>query len=398
MDSAYVTYWSLQDPLCQSQSLPVVRALAALGWTMALVTFEQEQWRMTDAERRNTQATLQAEGVTWLPLAYHKRPRLFATTYDVGRGALRLRRLVAGCGARLLHSRGSVPAAMALFAARTTRTRFFYDADGPLSQEYVDAGLWSAESLGFRLARSVEDAALRRADRVAVLSTLRQAEVEPHSTRPVAVLPCGIDTARFQRDESRREALRAELGLQGTALVYAGKSGGWYLTEPLLDFARQAQDALGAVTLLVLTGDPPAAFLDGASRRGVRCVVRRAGPAEMPAYLSTADAGLSFRSPSLSQRAASPIKNGEYLACSLPVVSTAVAGDYPALLRRENVGVVVEELDSPGLATAAQTLRTLLADPDVGTRCRSAAVRHVDLQGVVIPRYREIYRELLGEP
>jgi glycosyltransferase involved in cell wall biosynthesis len=398
VDSAYVTYWSLQDPLCQSQSLPVVRALAALGWRMALVTFEQSPWGLADADRRGTQAALLAQGVTWLPLDYHKRPRLLATAYDVGRGALRLRGLATRQGVRLLHSRGSVPAGMALAAVRTTRARFFYDADGPLSQEYVDAGLWSSRSPGFRLARSAEDAALARADRVAVLSTLRRDEVQSRVRSPVAVLPCGIDTARFQRDESRGQALRAELGLQGTVLVYAGKSGGWYLTEPLLDFVREAERVLGTVTLLVLTGEEPAAFLQGAQRRGVRCVVKRAAPADMPAYLSAAQAGLSFRSPSPSQRASSPIKNGEYLSCGLPVVSTAVAGDYPALLRRENVGVVVEDLASPGLAGAAQALGVLLADPGLGARCRRAALRHVDLHGVVIPRYREIYRELLGEP
>ena len=398
MDAAYVTYWSLQDPLCQSQSLPVVRALAAHGFRMALVTFEQPPWRMADRERQAIQAALLTEGITWRPLDYHKRPRVLATGYDVGRGALRLLWLVAGRGARLVHSRGSVPAAMALFAARATRARFFYDADGPLSQEYVDAGLWRVGSPGFRLSRAAEDASLRSADRVAVLSELRKDEVQPHVSRPVMVLPCGIDTTRFQRDETRRRALREELGLQGTVLVYAGKSGGWYLTEPLLDFARAAAETLGPVTLLVLTGDPPHVFTEGAARRGVPCVVRRALPREMPGYLSAGDAALSFRAPSPSQRAASPIKNGEYLSCGLPVVSTAVAGDYPDLLRRENVGVVVEDLSAHGLSGAAGALRALLADGELAVRCRRVAQRHVDLEGVVIPRYLEVYHELLGAP
>jgi glycosyltransferase involved in cell wall biosynthesis len=299
-------------------------------------------------------------------------------------------------GAGLVHSRGSVPAAMALLASRVTGARFFYDADGPLSQEYVDAGIWERGSLAYRMTRGLEDHALTRADRVAVLSELRRQEVEPRVARPVTVLPCGIDTARFRRDPVRRTALRQALGLQGLVLVYAGKSGGWYLTEPLLDFAGAVRDVIGPTTLLVLTNDPPDHFATGAARRNLPCIVRSVAPPDMPDHLAAADVGLSFRRPSPSQTAASPIKNGEYLACGLPIVSTAVAGDYPEWLRRDDLGVVVDDLGPRGLEEAARALGRLIADPTLPDRCREMAIRQVDLQGVVIPRYLEIYRELLG--
>jgi hypothetical protein len=164
----------------------------------------------------------------------------------------------------------------------------------------------------------------------------------------------------------------------------------------MLDFARAAGEALGPLTLLVLTTDPAERFAGGAAARGLRCVVRRASPDEMPAYLSAADAGLSFRMTAPSQRAASPIKNGEYLSCGLPVVTTPGAGDYSDLVARRGVGVVVEGLDSQAYEGAARRLEGLLGEPGIRERCRRAAVEEVGLREVVLPRYATIYEGLLG--
>lgn len=396
LDAVYVTYWSLRDPLCQSQSLPVVRDQARRGRRMGLVTFEAPGWALAPPEQAEQAAALAREGIRWLPLRYHKRPRLLATLYDVGRGVLRCARLVRREGARLVHARATVPGAIGYWATRLTGARFLNDADGPLSDEYADAGLWRRGSLAYRLARWSEESCLVAADAVAVLTELRRREVEGRTRHGAAVLPCAVDMDRFRRDEAAGARLRAELGLAGRVLVYVGKSGGWYLTEPMLDFAKAAEAALGPVSLLVLTGDPPERFAVPAAARGLRCVVRRAAPEEVPAFLSAAEAGLSFRSTAPSQRAASPIKNGEYLACGLPVVTTPGAGDSSEMVERRRVGLVVGALAAPDYERVATRLAALLGEPDIRERCRKAAREELGLREVVLPRYATLYDEFLG--
>ncbi len=401
LDAAYAVYWSLRDPLAQSQSLPVLTALAREGWRFGLVTFEQPQWRLAPEAARAERQRLAALGIDWRPHDYTKRPPVLSTAWDVWQGASTLATLAREGGARLLHARGSIPCAMAQAALLRCRAKLFADADGPLSEEYVDAGIWSAGSLPHRVAGHVEDRALRIADKVAVLTEVRRGEVAPLARGPVAVLPCGVDTGHFRPDPAARAARRAELGVPkgGRVLVYVGKAGGWYLSEEILDFARELRDA-GSHDwrLLVLTPDPPERFEVGARERGVPATVRRATRDEMPGWLSAADAAISFRKATPSQRASSPIKNGEYLSCGLPVVSTPGAGDYSELIERERVGVVVAGLDVPGYRSAARALEGLLAEPGLGERCRSVARTHAGLEEVVLPRYREIYRELLGAP
>ena len=396
LDAVYVTYWSLLDPLCQSQSLPVVRALARDGRRMGLVTFEQEPWALGAAALADTRAALQREGVLWMPFRYHKRPRLLATLFDILHGAWVCSRMGIHSGVRLFHGRGTVAAALSYLSARLSHALFFNDADGPLSDEYADAGVWPAGSVEHRLTRRVERHLLRVANAVAVLTTHRRDEVKALASGEVTVLPCGVDTEHFRFRESERRAHRSALGLTGPVLVYAGKAGGWYLTDAMLDFAAAATRASGGGSLLVLTHDDPARFSGGAAVRGLRCVVRRGTRDEMPGLLSAGDAGLSLVLSAPSKAAASPVKNGEYLACGLPVVTTPGIGDYSDLVLRRAVGVVIDRLDPTGFAEASSALARLLQDPGLRDRCRDAALSEVSLGGVVLPRYRRLYRTLLG--
>jgi glycosyltransferase involved in cell wall biosynthesis len=118
----------------------------------------------------------------------------------------------------------------------------------------------------------------------------------------------------------------------------------------------------------------------------------------MPAYLSAGDAGLSFVLPAPSKTACSPVKNGEYLACGLPVVTTPNIGDYSDLVARRHVGVVLDTLDPYGYRRGALALRDLLQDPSLRSRCREAARSEVGLHETVVPRYLRIYEGLLGPP
>jgi glycosyltransferase involved in cell wall biosynthesis len=395
LDAVYITYWSLRDPLCLSQSMPLLRSLAGTGRQLGLITFEQAPWAVPPGEEKQTRRALAEEGIRWEPLRYHKRPRLVSTLFDIILGALRCHRLSLEEGVRVFHGRGTVAAAVAYGASRLRGARFFNDADGPLSEEYVDAEVWKRGSLAHRLTRWAEERFLQAADAVAVLTEHRREEVTGLTRGEVVVLPCGVDTAHFLADRAVGRSIRDKLGLKGVVLVYVGKAGGWYLTDAMLDFARVAARVMGQVSLLVLTTEDPRHFEEPARQRGLLCVARTATREEMPRYLSAADAGLSFVLPAPSKAACSPVKNGEYLACSLPIVTTTRIGDYSNLVARRKAGVVLESLDEPGYEKAAHALQELLADPSLGDRCRQAACAEVGLNEIVIPRYLEIYRGLL---
>jgi glycosyltransferase involved in cell wall biosynthesis len=164
----------------------------------------------------------------------------------------------------------------------------------------------------------------------------------------------------------------------------------------MVDFVAAYQNLGEPTTLLVLTTQPPDPFRQLAASRGVSCRVERASRDQMPGYLSAGDVGLSFILEAPSKTACSPVKNGEYLACGLPVVTTAGIGDYSRMVADRRVGVVVS-LAERALEEGARRLRALLSEQGLASRCREAATSHAGLSEVVLPRYRALYRELLGQ-
>ncbi len=397
LDSLYITYWSVRDPLCESQSLPILRALAERGFSLGLVTFEPARWAMEQPERERRRRELLAEGIAWVSLRYHSRPRVLSSAWDILAGVSTSLRVVRKRGVRLIHSRGTVPAAMACVASRLAGAGFFNDADSPISEEYADVGIWPRGGALYRVTRSVEHWALRSADAVAVLTEVRRGQVEGLTKAPPVVIPCAVDVELFQRDAHAGTRLRGELGLTGTVFVYAGKAGGWYDTTSMLDYVAAARQVFGEVSLLVLTNESPGAFTRPAIARGIRCITRSASRAEMPALLSTADVGLSFVLSAPSKTTSSPVKNGEYLACGLPVVTTTGIGDYSALIPERRVGVAVDARDREAYVRTASELKSLLGDPSLAERCRATAVAELGLAQVAIPRYVDLYERLLGQ-
>jgi glycosyltransferase involved in cell wall biosynthesis len=105
---------------------------------------------------------------------------------------------------------------------------------------------------------------------------------------------------------------------------------------------------------------------------------------------------LCFLRPFPSKLACSPIKLGEYLACGLPVVSTSGCGDYDWLIQSEAIGAVVPNAERDSYPKAARDLAQLLREPATEKRCRDTARRWLGLDEVVVPRYGEIYRALIG--
>jgi len=397
-DSVCLVYWSVTDPLTQSQSLATMFSLSARGYRLGLVTFEEGLLFNDEARKRELRMKLGSRGISWFPLRYHHRPRMLSTLWDICQGLWLCVKLGRQGGVSVFHSRGTVTAASASVAAKFTGARFFYDADGPLSEEYADAGLWSRKSLSYRLTRWAERRFLSAADAVAVLTRARHKELARFTPRSITVLPCAVDTDRFQFDAGARSQLRCELDLHGTVMVYAGKWGGWYASEEMMDFVAAARGVIGGVRLLILTEETPDRFTEAATKRGIDDIqfIHKVPWQSMPAYLSAADVGLSFVRSLPSKRACSPVKNGEYLACGLPIISTSDIGDYSEMIARKNVGLVVKEMSQAEYTLAARALGDLLLDPHLHSRCRKTAAAEVGFSQIVLPRYLQIYQDLLG--
>ncbi|HEX8491233.1 MAG TPA: glycosyltransferase family 4 protein [Pyrinomonadaceae bacterium] len=403
----YICYFGLREPLVQTQVLPYLRELIAGGIEVYLLTFEpQLSERWTGDELESARAQLAAEGIRWFQLAYHKRPSLPATLYDISAGARLAARLVRREKIDVIHARSHVAAMMGARAKRRSGAQLIFDIRGFMPEEYVDAGVWPAGGYLYRLAKAGERKLLRAADGFVVLTERARRILFPESetgakpARPVEVIPCCVDTKRFRAaDALSREEVQESLNVSGRRVfVYVGALGGWYLTEEMADFLSIAHQQDESAFSLILTQSEPLMIAGQLRQRGVHeqdYLITRAAPAEIPRYLKAADVGLSFIKPCYSKLSSSPTKIAEYLASGLPVICNGGIGDLDEQIATDRVGIIIREFNHGAYGQALTALEELRQDERLAERCMESARRRFDLEQVGGERYRRLYRNLL---
>src|SRR6185295_14897205 len=114
----YICYFGIREPLVRTQVLPYLRLLAKEKIDVHLLTFEPSlnDWSIDDLEKQR--AELEADGISWSHLKYHKRPTMPATLYDIFAGARFSARAIKRDQIDVVHARAHMPMAMALLARR----------------------------------------------------------------------------------------------------------------------------------------------------------------------------------------------------------------------------------------------------------------------------------------
>ena len=395
----YIVYWGATEPLGRSLVLPAVKRLANLGASLTLVTFEKRDDLAKGQDIAEIAADLKEHGIEWVPLHYHKTPKVPATAYDIARG------VAAGLAVRLrttphiIHARTFIGGLIGLTLSRLLGARLIYHNEGFYPDEQVDAGVWASGSVPHRIAKRLELTLYSRADGIIAASN-RGREVIEHlpavrrKSTPVIVVPSCVDLDRFQVPPgggTREHGLR---------LVYCGSVGGRYRLQNVARFAAVAAEKVHPVTLRVLTRSDRA-FVEALLRAGglgeEQWSVDSIAHSEIPDVLSRYDAGVHFLAQGISDHGGSPTKVGEYLAAGLPVVVTPNLGDADAIIRKEGVGVLVDDWSEPMLRKAVEDLQTLLQDPALASRCRAAAEMYYSLQPACERQIR-LYEHLSSRP
>ena len=403
----FISYNGMLDPLGQSQVLPYLRELAKRGVKYTLLSFERPKAFTPEGVRKCEQLRekLLTEGIEWHWLRYHRRLSIPATIYDVLAGLRKAGTLVKRNRIEMVHARGHIPATIALGLKRRFGTKMIFDLRGLMAEEYVDAEHWRTGGVPYRITKAAERRILAATDGIVTLTGriwpiiqewpgLRGRDVHHE------VIPCCVDLSLFKFDAAERERRRKELGLSDQfTVVYSGSLDGWYLTEKMVDFFATLLRRNQQAHLLWLTNGSPDRVRELMRSRQVEAnnfSVLSVASADVPSYLAAADAGLAFIKRCISKIASSPTKNGEYLACGLPLVINAGVGDSDALINDWKAGVLIEEFSDAHYTEAGRAIEEMAARPDVREKSRAVAERLFDVNVIGGERYASLYTRVLG--
>lgn len=396
----YVTYDGLLEPLGQSQVVKYVERLARHA-RVTVLSYEKPRDIADRVTVRVLAARLDAAGVEWVRLRYHKRPMLPATAWDVVRGIALAYRVVRARRVAIVHARGYVASVVAVAVKRLTGVRFLFDMRGFWADEKVDGGHWSGHSLPYRLAKRWERTFFERADAIV---SLTEAGVNafpslgyrlaPHTS--VEVIPTCADLDAFTPGP-RDPVLVEQLGLAGRFVIgYVGTLSHWYLRAETLRYLAVLARARPDSRVLFVSHENHAALRRDAVAAGIPAemiVTTAAAFADMPAHVRLMDLTVFFIKPCFSKLGSAATKLAEFLATGIPVVINDGIGDSGRIVRDGRVGVVLAEAAPRMFEASLPEVDRLLADVETPRRCVATARRRFDLADGVA-RYAALYGRL----
>lgn len=217
------------------------------------------------------------------------------------------------------------------------------------------------------------------------------------------VVPCCPDVSSFRRAIPERMRVRQALGLADRFVItYLGSLAWYQQPEATLRLFREIQSVrLNAYFLAITTAPEPLRQL--ATQVGIvpdSMTILSVSAREVPSLLVASDLGLLLRDDSETNRVASPVKFGEYLAAGVPVVITPRLGDCSQIVREHQLGIEIE-LPRDNIWRVPRLHEFLSApEPELSVRrarCIEYAEAELSWSGLV-PRLATWYAQLLNDP
>lgn len=390
----YISYSGMLEPLGQSQVLAYQERLAT-DHPVYLISFERsEDWARAN-KRAAVAARMQAAGIHWYPLRYHKQFSVLATLWDIICGTYCGLRMVRKHRLEIVHARSYVSSVMALLIKRLTGAKYVFDMRGFWVDERVDGGLWPRDGRMYRVGKWFEQRFLRNADHVVSLThaAVREMGKFPYLVGrmpPMTVIPTCADLQRFQPIEGMRS--------ETFVLGYVGSAGTWYQFDDVARCFRLLLDVQPDARLLIINRESHEFIRESLAKQGVspdRYELRASSHGDVPAQIARMNAAVFFIKPVFSKQASAPTKLGELLGCGVPCLSNTGVGDMAEILEGDGVGVTVDTFDSPTLVRGLERLLSLAKDPGIPDRCTASARQHFSLdRGVEL--YRSVYQAVAG--
>ncbi|MFN3874361.1 MAG: glycosyltransferase [Flavobacteriales bacterium] len=357
-----VTYWSLREPLVQAYTLPYVRLMlqaSPRGSVAHLVTLEK------DADAIG--ARLAEPGIVHHAFAYARFGP--AGALMVLRVLWSLLRLIRRERIDAIHAWCTPAGALGYVLSVLSGRPLVIDSYEPHAEAMVENGTWKRGGAAHRILLAFERLQSRRAkELIACASGMQRYAAMRYGLpgdRPMHVKPACVDLDRFDWRRVKDPRLLRELDLEGKVVaLYAGKFGGIYLDQEVFDLLRAAREHWGErLRVLLLTAHRPQELEPMMRKAGLDpsiFIIRHVPHEQVPEYMGLADFALTPVKPVPTKAFCTPIKDGEYWAMGLPVIITAGISDDSAIIAREGIGSVLEELSVDAYRKAVREVDALL--------------------------------------
>lgn len=397
-------YYSFQDPIFQSAVLPYFKGLGERSeLRFVILTFEQQKYKMSSVQIDITRNELKKEQIRWFYKNWHSgKFKIVKKVFDFFNGILYSTYLIMKYKPAAIYSEGFPGAIIGHHLSRLFNLPHLIHTFEPHTDYMVEAGVWSEKSWEARLLRKYE---MRVAKGASYIFTATNAMIEKLKSLNIKSkiyrVPSCVDLSLFNFSQIDRLKIRRKYAIQGSdcVITYLGKFGGMYMEEEIFDFFKICEE-YGKINFkyFIITPDSHEGIFNYIESKNLdksKFIVMTLQRNEISKFLSASDFGLVPVRQNPGKRYCSPIKDGEYWACGLPIlIPKGISDDY-IFARQYNIGLVIKDMDRESLEIVLQNMEVWLKiknKDEVVKDCRDFVVKDRSIQ-----KYKNLYREIFSK-
>ena len=403
----FISYDGMTDPLGQSQIIPYLAGLSKFGYRFTILSCEKPE--RFKKNKSHVEKVLESNSIKWIPIAYHKKPPVFSSVYDVAMLKRKAAKLHAVEKFDMVHTRAGIPSLIGLWMKKKFSVKFLHDMREFYADSRIDGGMWKIDNFFYEIIYNYfkrrEDEEVEMSDGIVCLTYAAEKIIKewPQYKNEVIleVIPCSTDMSLFDPEKinpEQKEMIKKQLNIHETDFVisYLGSIGGWYLTDEMMQFCKSISDKIPNAKFLFISPHKPQIILDIAKRFDIakeRIVVKNAQRDEVPLLLSTSKYSIFFIKTSYSKKSSSPTKHGEIMAMGIPVITNSGVGDVAEIVEKYQSGIVIKNLDKKNYDDCAEKLVSVDYD---AKKIRAGAEAFYSLENA-IKKYLKVYSYILKD-
>lgn len=405
MNILVLTYWSYSDALIQAYTLPYVRIIKKYNkGTIWLVTYENNDKRLTTDEYNRITNELGKEGIVPVFLKYHKN--LFLSIIVSVTNIFKLLKIIRRNNIKVIHPWCTPAGVMGVILKFLKRDLVLnMDSFEPHAETMVETGTWKATGLKNRILFYFEGLEAKNSSDVICIAPGMDkyaSEKYGHSIDAKYLKPACVDLTMFSDKMIKDKELMDKYGLSDKIVcVYAGKFGGMYLEDEAFQFIKQCENYWGKdrFRFLLLSNTPDEYISDMLKKYNIagNILIKLFVPhSEVARYMGMADFAMCTFKPVPSRRYGSPIKNGEYWALGLPVAITPGISNDSDIIAENNAGAVIETLDEASYTKAIKKIDSIISSQsraEVYAKIRPLAEKYRNFS-IAEDVYKSLYASL----
>lgn len=346
MNILYLGYWSINDGLTQAAIFPHLTVLSTFKQIQNIyyVSIERGSW--------SEGTSLNISKCNHIPLISQNLPNtIINKSIDYYTFPKRLKKLINQNKVDFCIGAGTHAGALLNLACGKSDVSYIVSYYDPHAEYMRALRIWKKYDLRYVMLHYWENKLKKNARAIFPVSEGYKTTLikEGVKSERVFVTPCATDLTRFIINDQWRIEMRKLLGWNANDIVgiYVGKFGDIYFCDKAFELFKKLKKQFPKFRIIILSSSKKEWLNEKLTYCGFlleEMFVDYVDHREVPKYLNASDVAFCFHKPHEYSYAYSPVKNGEYWACGLPVIISENIGDDSLILKSSRMGIVLKDI------------------------------------------------------